>query len=279
MPRIGSAGGAETAGAIESDLPCHSCGYNLRGLSLDGRCPECNLEVATSARGDLLRYADPTWMRKLADGAEYMVWGAAAMVAGLVLIPVGGLIVLYSVWLITAPEPNVMIEGGGKTRRAVVRTGFAVSASVFGVAIALLLTDVLALGAFLQAAFLANAATLAGWAALASHVVRLAERVPSVALASRLRVLGWLIVTILLAVAAVLAVEMIVRAAHPPVTSALRALSGARRLLLPVAAMLVVVSAIFFRYLLRLAKLLRDEAEAADKNAVAGAPPPPPVRP
>lgn len=26
---------------IENDVPCPDCGYNLRGLRLDGRCPEC----------------------------------------------------------------------------------------------------------------------------------------------------------------------------------------------------------------------------------------------
>src|SRR5690606_16268158 len=26
---------------IEQDVPCPDCGYNLRGLRMDGRCPEC----------------------------------------------------------------------------------------------------------------------------------------------------------------------------------------------------------------------------------------------
>ena len=34
--------------AIEHDLPCLRCGYNLRTQSEGGRCPECNLDVATT---------------------------------------------------------------------------------------------------------------------------------------------------------------------------------------------------------------------------------------
>src|SRR3954470_17116108 len=30
------------------DIPCPSCGYNLRGLSLDRGCPECGLKVVSS---------------------------------------------------------------------------------------------------------------------------------------------------------------------------------------------------------------------------------------
>lgn len=30
---------------IAADLPCHRCGYNLRTLGTDARCPECNFPV------------------------------------------------------------------------------------------------------------------------------------------------------------------------------------------------------------------------------------------
>lgn len=33
---------------INIDVPCASCGYNLRGLAGDGRCPECGASVARS---------------------------------------------------------------------------------------------------------------------------------------------------------------------------------------------------------------------------------------
>jgi uncharacterized repeat protein (TIGR04138 family) len=39
------------APTIDGDLPCLECGYNLRSLASDGRCPECGLEVADSVVG------------------------------------------------------------------------------------------------------------------------------------------------------------------------------------------------------------------------------------
>jgi len=31
-----------------TDIPCPSCGYNLRGLSLSHGCPECGLKVVSN---------------------------------------------------------------------------------------------------------------------------------------------------------------------------------------------------------------------------------------
>jgi hypothetical protein len=33
---------------VEEDLPCVGCGYNLRGLKEDGKCPECGLAIGES---------------------------------------------------------------------------------------------------------------------------------------------------------------------------------------------------------------------------------------
>jgi uncharacterized repeat protein (TIGR04138 family) len=35
---------------IDVDLPCAACGYNLRGLAVAGRCPECGAPVIASVR-------------------------------------------------------------------------------------------------------------------------------------------------------------------------------------------------------------------------------------
>ena len=35
---------------IDVDLPCAACGYNLRGLAVAGRCPECGALVIGSVR-------------------------------------------------------------------------------------------------------------------------------------------------------------------------------------------------------------------------------------
>ncbi len=47
MPNIEDASStAETAGGIvDRDIPCASCGYNLRSLKIAGVCPECGVAV------------------------------------------------------------------------------------------------------------------------------------------------------------------------------------------------------------------------------------------
>jgi hypothetical protein len=57
-------------GRVAGDLACIQCGYNLRTLHREAKCPECGLEVARSMRGDRLRYSDPAWLAKVAVGGE-----------------------------------------------------------------------------------------------------------------------------------------------------------------------------------------------------------------
>ena len=58
---------------IERDTPCPGCGYNLRGLRLDGRCPECG------------RAAIDTFARPLA-GIDGHLCGEMLGIAGRLLI-------------------------------------------------------------------------------------------------------------------------------------------------------------------------------------------------
>jgi hypothetical protein len=44
---------------IDRDLPCRGCGYNLRGLSPEGRCPECATRVSVSLQPTDLSLGDP----------------------------------------------------------------------------------------------------------------------------------------------------------------------------------------------------------------------------
>lgn len=50
------------------DLPCAGCGYNLRGLTRDGRCPECGAPVADSLLRGPMAACDPAWVRRVATG-------------------------------------------------------------------------------------------------------------------------------------------------------------------------------------------------------------------
>jgi hypothetical protein len=50
------------------DVPCLRCGYNLRGLKIDGLCPECGAPIARSLHGNLLGYSAPEYVAKLQAG-------------------------------------------------------------------------------------------------------------------------------------------------------------------------------------------------------------------
>ena len=60
----------QAGSVIEVDTECIHCGYNLRGLTNEGRCPECGSPVDDSLRGNLLRHADPDWLDRLRFGAS-----------------------------------------------------------------------------------------------------------------------------------------------------------------------------------------------------------------
>jgi hypothetical protein len=85
----------DPAGAIATDIPCHACSYNLRGLTLDHRCPECGSPVSVSIQGNFLRFADPDWLDTLARGNRRVVLGIA-LVPGLVLFLFAGVAVISS---------------------------------------------------------------------------------------------------------------------------------------------------------------------------------------
>lgn len=110
-------------GRIDVDLRCAFCGRELRGLALDGRCPQCATAIRCSTRVDLLRYGDPAWLETLAGGTTWTIAGIligilaglAAAVAqvvysqpalGILLTALGGLIGLIGFWRLTAPEPG-----------------------------------------------------------------------------------------------------------------------------------------------------------------------------
>jgi hypothetical protein len=65
--------------AIDRDTWCRSCGYNLRGLSRRGKCPECAHPVAKSLEvQSFLEHAPVTG----GAGRHALIGGAAAIVAG-----------------------------------------------------------------------------------------------------------------------------------------------------------------------------------------------------
>jgi hypothetical protein len=117
-------------GRINQDINCIKCGYNLRTLLLEGRCPECGVAVGRSVLGDFLRYRDPEWVGTLASGMNWIVAaivlnfviGCAAggiggaltvrsgspqsMMAIMLLVQmIGQILYLVGYWKVTTPDP------------------------------------------------------------------------------------------------------------------------------------------------------------------------------
>lgn len=125
-------------GVIDQDLSCKRCGYNLRGLREENLCPECGTPVGRSTTADLLRFADPNWVGRVAAGANLLVWalllgillgclsGVGGMVTGSVLpqlfVSAGLLLVsLLGVWWLTTPDPSGIGEEQRRNPRKIVR--------------------------------------------------------------------------------------------------------------------------------------------------------------
>jgi hypothetical protein len=131
----------DSQGAIAIDLTCLQCGYNLRGLDPTGRCPECGADITLSTRGDLLRFANPDWLRRVKLGADLMLatillslalgFGVGCLTAMLpsvtarilaVLVALAsGICRLTAVYLITTQEPRISLTEREITWRRALR--------------------------------------------------------------------------------------------------------------------------------------------------------------
>ena len=117
-------------GTICDDVACHKCGYDLRTLRADARCPECGEAVRASIRGEMLIYADPGWVMRLSRGAAGILIGVAAVIIGPLAERLIGIVLmqavvflgtisgLVGVWMLTEPDPSGVGEDRyGGTRR------------------------------------------------------------------------------------------------------------------------------------------------------------------
>jgi hypothetical protein len=101
-------------------------------------CPECSTPIARSLQGNLLRFADPAWLNKLRLGVALKLWmllialvvgigGAVFAAIGLFVVQaalniISGLLGLWAIWLITAPEPNIAVSEDPMSLRRLLRT-------------------------------------------------------------------------------------------------------------------------------------------------------------
>jgi hypothetical protein len=93
-PTAGTGGTLHTAGApaptelarqLTGDLPCFTCRYNLRGLSVKAVCPECGTPIRVAILATVDPYAPVlqpvVWSRLTAAGV--VAWATGALLAGL----------------------------------------------------------------------------------------------------------------------------------------------------------------------------------------------------
>lgn len=134
---------------LDQDTPCRRCGYNLRGLSELGRCPECNGPVILSLLPAQLAVIDPECVERIARGCKLATWsvyvllisftvmigiGVSSMFTerfailgdriGLVWTFLGGACLLVSacgLWIATQPHASVSEFGVGDSSRRVTR--------------------------------------------------------------------------------------------------------------------------------------------------------------
>lgn len=66
---------------VALDTPCVKCNYNLRGLDMSGRCPECSTPVIESGDGLSLRYANVKWLKRMYVGLTLLPWGVLLVTA------------------------------------------------------------------------------------------------------------------------------------------------------------------------------------------------------
>jgi hypothetical protein len=162
---------AETLDAearVQVDFACLKCAYNLRSLKIDGNCPECGLPVTDSIRGDLLQFADPSWVKGLATGATLLLAagisavtailsilggmsfdpydegiraavGAMALMIGTVGAIATPLLTVFGLAKLTRPEPRVSLRPEKFSPRRACRYSFVAAIVLLGICLATLL--------------------------------------------------------------------------------------------------------------------------------------------
>lgn len=69
----------DEAGCVHVDAYCSKCGYNLKRLSREARCPECGRAVEDSI-GRPFALSSPEWRKRVVRGSLLMAFGAICRV-------------------------------------------------------------------------------------------------------------------------------------------------------------------------------------------------------
>ena len=144
---------------VPRGTPCPRCGYELTGLSAEGRCPECGSPVAAALRPDHLVYSSPDYVAKLHMGAFLVVLSLAILIVhfiggtffafagriggagGEALFSIvgfaNGILALIGWWLLSSPDPGKASVDRGATSRRVLRVLLSVRIAILAFSLVL----------------------------------------------------------------------------------------------------------------------------------------------
>ncbi len=127
---------------------CRTCGYNVEGLLIDGRCPECGFPIQRTLAADVLANSSPEYLAALHTGAVavltsiilMIVIGVTAFIVTIAItMPTGdvpphwltivsamlqlpiSLLLVWGWWRLSTPDPAYTGRDDGSTARRVVR--------------------------------------------------------------------------------------------------------------------------------------------------------------
>ncbi len=207
-------------GRLAGDLPCLCCGYNLRGLPAESRCPECGAAVGRSVYGNKLAYCEPSWLTAVARGTNLLVYALILrivfnIVSMVIFVALGmggaysaavgyafwgasillGVILAIGCWMATSFDPALGKQENMYSARRIAR-GALIATVLLGAIDNLL--NLAGFGATQVQLFLHSGVSFASLisylictGAFLQHARSMALRIPDQAMASKLRLATW----------------------------------------------------------------------------------------
>ncbi|MEL7237297.1 MAG: hypothetical protein AAGK78_00425, partial [Planctomycetota bacterium] len=192
---------------VTAHRPCRTCGYDLKGLSTKGRCPECGTPVNASRDSEKLAFANSDWAGTIVKGlwllvagellgygifSKYAIGDTPTIWTGLEFVSAA--LLLAGAWLATTPDPSGRGEATYGRSRKTIRVCSILAAATFAVAFSATLAfgpmSIFQRGALLLF-IVGQVASFVALLAMLRYTRRLALRVPEPHLAERADFLFW----------------------------------------------------------------------------------------